>query len=123
MKKIYPKLKFTLLLFAILFTFQGCYYDDYCCGGADLEVHVYGLFSGRPREGIRVSLYRTEEDAENNIDPIRVWEYTDYDGNVIFYDLPTNRRYWIKARAQFASNIRKTRRLRSGHNFRSISIL
>ncbi len=90
---------------------------------SDLQVHVHGAISGVPREGIKVSLHWTEEEAINNINPVAGYAWTDYDGNVIFLNLPEGEYFWIRAKALLAKTIRSSDYLAPGYNFESVPIL
>ena len=90
---------------------------------ADLEVRVQGYLSGKPREGIRIQLYRTRADAEDQFDPVTDPVWTDRHGNVEIYGLLTNRTYFVRADARLANTIRRSSTLNFGINYCVIRIL
>ena len=65
-------------------------------GPVHLEVSVYGALSAEPREGVKVSIYETEEDALEKTNKI-THDFTNSDGKVWFYDLEENKTYWVRA--------------------------
>lgn len=90
---------------------------------ADLRVYVNGTLSGKPRENIKVNLYDTKADAENELNPVTVYQYTDVNGFTIFYGLVSHRRYWVRADALLSRRIKETQKLGPGLNQFSLSIL
>ncbi len=90
---------------------------------ADLEVRVQGYLSGKAREGIRVQLYRTREDAQDRFDPVTGPLWTDRYGYVEIYGLLTNRRYFVRADARAATTIRRSPKMSFGPNHCVIRIL
>ncbi|MEM6523437.1 MAG: hypothetical protein AAGF85_02265 [Bacteroidota bacterium] len=90
---------------------------------ADLLVQVEGYLSGNVREGIRVQVYLTREDAEDQIGAITPPLWTDNFGEVEIFGLDTNRRYFVRADARAAKTIRRSKRLDVGINMCRIRIL
>ncbi|MEM1408534.1 MAG: hypothetical protein AAGG59_17250 [Bacteroidota bacterium] len=90
---------------------------------ADLLVQVEGYLSGNQREGIRVQVYLTREDAEDQIGAITPPLWTDTFGEVEIYGLDTNRRYFVRADARATKTIRRSKRLNFGINVCRIRIL
>lgn len=90
---------------------------------SDLEVYVSGSLSGKPREGIKVVLYLSREDAEKEVNAITSTNFTDNYGITIFFNLEGNMRYWVRADPLLFETIRQTPNLKSGLNEFSISVL
>ncbi len=90
---------------------------------ADLNIRVQGYFSGNARENILVQVYRTREDAEDQVAPLTPSLWTDRYGEVEVFGLLTNRRYFVRADARATHTIRKSRKLDFGANNCVIRIL
>ncbi len=90
---------------------------------ADLLIRVEGYLSGNSREGIMVQVYRTREDARDQFDPLTPPLWTDHYGEVEVFGLLTNRKYFVRADANAAKTIRKSRKLDYGSNICIIRIL
>ena len=87
-----------------------------------LEITVTGTFSGNPRNNLRVSLYNTEYDADNNLNSLAE-AYTDASGTATFYLVSGGRRYWVRAQALLSKSVRETNRIKSGNNYFHMTIL
>lgn len=125
MKSLVKKLPLIFLL-ALGLGLSSCYTEEFIYvdpASAELEVQVFGAISGVPREGIRVSLHLTEEDARHNVNPVTDYAWTDYDGFVYFYGLPPGEVYFIRAKALLAKSVRSTPPLGVGYQFQTVPIL
>lgn len=118
------KLIITALLLAVI-GLQGCeYYDEGPIdpNAASLTVYVYGALSQNPREGILVSIHWTEEEAENNDNPVAGRLYTDRNGEVTFHNLPPDERFFVRAKPLLFKTIRETNYLYRGENYIDVPV-
>lgn len=114
------QITFLLLFFALIST--SC--EPVVLGPeADLRVQIKGTFSGKSREGVQIQLYSTRQDAQNAIDPLSPVLWTDRTGQVEFYELFVNKKYFIRIDGPFGSKTRSSRRLDYGFNNCVINIL
>ena len=70
--------------------------------GPYLKVYVKGALSNKPRNNVKVTLYISELDAENESSPV-VSDYSNEDGNTYFNRLEY-RTYWARANTILGSN-------------------
>lgn len=89
---------------------------------SDLDVTVNGAISGKPRNNLKVTLFDTEKDADDNTNGIMT-EYTDGSGTAVFLNVDIGRTYWIRAQAIFSKSIRKSGSMKAGKNYFSMKIL
>lgn len=89
---------------------------------SDLEVNVSALLSGNPREDVKVTLYYSNDDANNETNPVTSSQYTNSDGNAYFTDLEYNIRYYIRADV-ILTYIKRTEMLKEGYNNFDIRVL
>ena len=111
-----------VLIFAIFFSMSSCEDEDDFFQ-ADLKVYVSGTLSSNPRSGLRVTVYTTENDAENEVNEYTSTQITDDDGFVFFQNLEHNVRYWVRVNSVLIKNIKRSGTLRVGLNEMSMSIL
>jgi len=108
------------------FIFQGCeIYDDaapFDPNAATLTVYVYGALSQNPRPDILVSVHWTREEAENNENPIGGRYYTDEYGEVTFFNLPPDERFYVRAKPLLFRTIRETSLLYRGENYIDVPV-
>ena len=121
MKFLSYKLPFAIFLLLISLVFVCSCEDEEQL--SDLEVSVTGTLSGVPREGINVTVYLTEADAEDEVNPVTLDEDTDSNGIVFFSNLDTGTRYWIRANTLLLFSIRQTNKLSNGYNEFEITVL
>lgn len=123
MKNVYKLVIGLLVIFAV----NACTIiideeDEIIYNGADLEVHVYGAITHYPREDIKVSLHWTEEEALDNVNPIVGYAWTDYNGNVFFYNIPPDEVYWIRAKTLLTKTIKRSQYVLPGYNYESVPV-
>lgn len=115
-----------LLFFLFFLSLQACelYEDDpyIDSNAATLTVYVYGALSQNPRSDILVSLHWTEEEAERNENPISRRSYTDEFGEVTFYNLPPDERFYVRAKPLVFKTIRETNYLYRGDNYIDVPV-
>lgn len=120
------QIKFAILLFIFGLSLQGCeLYEDTPVidpNASNLTVYVYGALSQNPRPDILVSLHWTREEAENNENPIGSRRYTDEYGEVIFYNLPPDERFYVRAKPLVFKTIRETNYLYRGDNYIDVPV-
>lgn len=90
---------------------------------ATLHVYAYGALSGNPRPNITVTLHETQQDAEEGRNALYPSKTTDNNGVTIFYNLPTGRSYWVRAKPLIGRSVRQTDILLRGDNRREMPIL
>lgn len=116
----------TLFVLIIACTFFSCegevdFVDPY--EKASLQVTVTGTLSFKPREGLKVCVYETEEDAEKRQNPITSTKETNNEGKVIWSNLIPNQRYFVRVDATLNSNINESPLLWPGENEMNMKIL
>ena len=111
-----------VFIIALLFSVSSCKNEDNLLQ-ADLEVQVSGTLSGNPRSGLRVTVYTSEEDAENEVNKYTSTKITNSDGFAFFYDLEPGFRYWVRVNTVLINNINRSRILRVGLNDMRMTIL
>ncbi len=79
----------------ILLTFS-CDYETGPGPQAELKIYVSGFFSEKPRKNVKVRLYGSEEDAQNETNELTN-SRSDVDGFVVFTNLEINESYWARA--------------------------
>ena len=90
---------------------------------ADLEVYVSGILSGNPRSGLRVAVYETEQDAQDEVNALTSAQFTDNNGFAFFQDLEPGFRYWVRVDTTLIHNINRSEVLVTGFNDMSMTIL
>lgn len=90
---------------------------------ADLEVYVSGTLSGNPRSGLRVAVYETEQDAQDEVNAITPTQLTDSGGFVLFQNLEPGFDYWVRVDTTLIHNINRSNVLTTGINEMSMTIL
>src|SRR5688572_17614174 len=75
---------------------------------AQLNIHVFALLTGNPKDNATVSVHLTESDAQNNINLVVEKRFTDIDGNVTFRNLEPGQRYWIRAKVLIDNTVNQT---------------
>jgi hypothetical protein len=90
---------------------------------ADLEVYVSGTLSGNPRSDLKVAVYDTEEDAQNEVNAVTFSEITDSGGFAFFQGLEPGFRYWVRVDTTLIHNINRSDVLTTGFNEMSMTIL
>lgn len=83
---------FSLILFLF---FSSCENENITPNRPELKVYVEGLISGKTREGVKLTLYPSKNDAEYELNEIS-YDRSDSKGNSYFYNL-NNQVYWIRA--------------------------
>jgi hypothetical protein len=117
--------KFSLLL-VVIFTISSCGLEetvDDMSKFAELEVYVSGTLSGNPRSGLKVAIYETEENAQNEVNAITYPQTTDSDGFAFFGNLEPGFRYWVRVDTTLIHNINHSQVLTAGFNEMSMTIL
>ena len=110
----------------MLFTISTCQLEDSVDDTvqlADLEVYVSGTLSGNPRSGLKVAVYDTEEDAQNEVNAVTFSEITDSGGFAFFQGLEPGFRYWVRVDTTLIHNINRSQQLSEGFNEMSMTIL
>ena len=112
-----------LSLLPALFFFASCemHQEVLDSSMAHVEVEVYGLLSGNPRDGIRVSLHNSERDAKHGRNEVAS-RWTDGDGFVYLSNIPPGT-YWIRAKALLVKNVKPAGYLGPGNHYLDIPIL
>lgn len=116
-------LAFLLIMF---FTMSSCELEDSVDNFvqlSDLEVYVSGTLSDKPRSGLKVTIYDTEEDAKNEINPVTSSRNTDSDGFAYFQGMEPGYRYWVRVDTTLIHNINRSQVLITGFNEMSMTIL
>ena len=90
---------------------------------ADLEVYVSGTLSDNPRSGLKVAIYETQEDAQNETNAISYPQTTDSNGFAYFVTLEPGFRYWVRVDTILIHNINRSQVLTTGFNEMSMTIL
>jgi hypothetical protein len=90
---------------------------------AQLNIHVYALITNNPKENATVSVHLTEDDANNNVNPVVEKRFTDNNGDVTFRNLRPDRRYWIRAKVLIDTSVNQTDELEIGENYHEIGTL
>jgi hypothetical protein len=122
-KKLYMK-NFMIfsLLFGLCILFSCTSIGSSTAVQTDLTATVLGAISGNPRNNLKVTLYDTEKDADDNTNGIAT-EYTNGNGSAVFYNVVIGRTYWVRAQALLSKSIRKTGSMKAGKNYFSMKIL
>ena len=124
MKK--QNIKLAILLFILGFSLQSCeFYEDTPSidpNASNLTVYTYGALSQNARPDILVSLHWTLEEAENNQNPIDGRRYTDEYGEVTFFNLPPDERFYVRAKPLVFKTIRETSYLYRGNNYIDVPV-
>ena len=121
MKSLSHRLQFvTVLLLISLVIVCSCEDEEQL---SDLEVRVTGTLSGVPREGVNVTVYSTEEDAEKEVSSVTLSDDTDSNGKVKFINLELGSSYWIRANTLLLFSIKQTGKLKTGVNEFEITVL
>ena len=110
------------VVFLMLLAFTSCEEDDEY-DYSDLSIHVSGTLSGKSRSGLKVALYNSKEDADNEVDSINLILTTDNEGWVTYSDLERGTRYWVRVDTTLIHNIKLSDTLKSGDNEMEIRIL
>lgn len=92
-----------ILLIALVLLTLSCELEDDPTPQAELKIYVSGVLSGNPRNNVKVTLYGSAEDAENETNKIEK-RRTDRDGFVVFTDLELNNTYWARANTFLGQN-------------------
>lgn len=122
-KRIYCRLFNLTVLIAMLFSVTSCELEHSNNAPSNLEVYVSGTLSGKPRSGLRVTVFSNRSDAEDEINPVTLTQITDNDGFVFFKNLDSGFRYWVRANTTLIHNINRTNKLDEGFNQVSMKIL
>ena len=126
LKKYLPFRFITIsFMFVIFFSMTSCESDseDEIFQFSDLEVYVSGTLSGNPRSGMKVTVYDTEEDAQNEVNAVTFSEITDSGGFAFFQGLEPGFRYWVRVDTTLIHNINRSQQLSEGFNEMSMTIL
>jgi hypothetical protein len=89
---------------------------------AQLEVYVFGTLSNEPRDGIRVSLHATEDDAKDGDDELYGRQFTDSEGFADFINVQPGKIYWVRAKPLITRNVKATQFLVAGRNSFEIGV-
>ncbi len=114
------------ILLAMLFTISSCELEDSVYDTvqfAELEVYVSGTLSGNPRSGLKVAVYDTKEDAQNEVNAITFSQSTDSYGFAFFQGLEPGYRYWVRVDTILIHNIKRSKVLVIGFNKMRMTIL
>ena len=111
-----------LLAFIFLMIFLTSCEEEDDVTWAALTVRVTGTLSGNPREDVKITLYATEDDAKNEVNPIAGPEFTNEDGEADFGALTIGKRYWIRG-VKVLVYYKQTKEMKSGWNTYRFSII
>jgi hypothetical protein len=90
---------------------------------AQLNIYVYALITGNPKDNATVSVYLSESDANNNVNKVVDKRFTDTDGNVTFRNLEPGKQYWIRVKVLIDKTINQTDVLVAGENYHEVTTL
>ncbi len=89
------KLILLLIIGSFLTLFTSCESEDVSPSGPSLTVYVEGAISGIARNNVKVTLYTSQFDADNEVSQV-TYDYSNSSGNTYFSGLRYTT-YWARA--------------------------